>query len=42
LRLVLDRLREGGCVEVTPCVWVEVAFIDWIMGGGGSEWLCLV
>ena len=28
LRLVLDCLKESGCVEVTPCVRVEIAFID--------------
>jgi hypothetical protein len=28
LRLVLDRLNEGGCIDVAPSVRVEIAFID--------------
>ncbi len=28
LRLVLDRLKEGSCIDVTPSVRVEIAFID--------------
>ena len=31
--LVLDRLEEGGCVEVIPCMRVGIRFIGWIMEG---------
>ena len=27
---------------MAPCVWFLVAFADWIVEGGGSEWLCLM
>ena len=39
--LVLDRLEEGGCVEVIPCIRVGIRFIGWIMECRVSGLLCV-